>query len=196
LQRSYNKAKQPSLFIFTIIEECSQEDLFDRELHWINTLRPVYNIGDVCGGDNYSNHPDKQVIREKLITSLRKGDSSPAKKKFKSSNPNWRGGKTYFKCPSCGKEYRVGVMVTSCIKCKDVSGEKNPFYRKKHSEISKHKIRQAKLGKKPSNAKKIKINDTVYNSFADAAKALNVCVSTITYRVKHGMYTTIIDSER
>jgi group I intron endonuclease len=70
LQRSWNKYTEKS-FSFTILEECPPENCALREQHYLDTLQPFksigYNIGKTAlGGDNFSNNPNKEQIREKM----------------------------------------------------------------------------------------------------------------------------------
>jgi hypothetical protein len=53
------------------LEECSPENCVLREQHYLDTLQPFksigYNIGKTAlGGDNFSNNPNKEQIREKM----------------------------------------------------------------------------------------------------------------------------------
>ena len=51
LQRSWNKYGEDS-FSFEIVEECHQDILLNREQHYIDTLKPEFNIGKkTYGGD-------------------------------------------------------------------------------------------------------------------------------------------------
>lgn len=51
-------------FEFIIIDEAeNKEELNDKEIFWINELKPVYNIASGgTGGDTLSNHPNKKDI--------------------------------------------------------------------------------------------------------------------------------------
>jgi hypothetical protein len=62
------------------------------------------------------------------------------------------------------------------------TGDKNPFFNKKHKLESKDKISIANKGKKPNNRIKISINDIIYDSYHDASKALNIPIVTIRWR--------------
>jgi len=55
-------------FIKEILEVCiSKEELNDREVFWIKMLSPIYNIAKGgTGGDTLSNHPELELIRNKL----------------------------------------------------------------------------------------------------------------------------------
>jgi len=48
LQSSYNKHGK-DCFRFEILEECSIQNLMDREQYWIDTLKPQYNILKIAG---------------------------------------------------------------------------------------------------------------------------------------------------
>ena len=63
-------------------------------------------------------------------------------------------------------------------------GENNPFYGKTHTEETLKYLREINLGKKPTNMKKVIINDVIYESVTEASRQLNVCPATIIYRIK------------
>jgi len=200
LQRAWNKYGEQA-FEFIIIEET--ENLFEREQHWIDTLKPQYNVGSVGGGDCITNHPNyKEHCENQRRISLERAANMTEEERQKlverstgDKNPNWRGGKTFFKCPICGKESRVTIRPTTCQKCSDKNGDKNSFYGKQHTEETKAKIRAKQLGKKPINSKHIIINGVEYLSYSDAARALGVSSALITYRVKKGIYTAMSPSD-
>lgn len=51
-----------------ILEYCeTKETLNEREIFWIEKLKPIYNIAKGgSGGDTYTNHPDYKLIIQKL----------------------------------------------------------------------------------------------------------------------------------
>ena len=60
-------------FFKTILETCtSEEELNEKEIHWIKITnaqksKMYYNVGPGgAGGDNFTNHPDKDLIRKKI----------------------------------------------------------------------------------------------------------------------------------
>lgn len=179
MQHVYNK--HGKIFEYHIVETCLPKDLLAREQYWIDKLNPKYNIGPVGGGDNYTNHPNKELIKEKLVTILKLCKRMP---RFKSDNSNWRGGKTYFTCPICKKELRTNRPIKTCGKCRDRSGKSNPFYGKSHSNKTKQKLRESNIGKIPSNAKKCTIDSIVYPSAAEAARQLKMKPATLIHRLK------------
>jgi group I intron endonuclease len=146
LQRSYNLYGLES-FIFEILEECLEEELFEKEELWTKKLLPEYNVGSICGGDNYTNNPNKEEIKKKIMKGLEKAWENPTSLP-KESNGNWKGGKTFFTCPVCNTEIRISgdkAKPKTCGKCRNRNAEQNPFFGRKHSEETKEKIRQTKL---------------------------------------------------
>ena len=69
LQDAWNQSGA-SGFEFVIIENVDESQLLVREQFYLDTFKPHlvgYNILDkVSGGDNFTNHPDKEKIRNKL----------------------------------------------------------------------------------------------------------------------------------
>lgn len=148
LQRAYDKYGVDN-FVFEILEECLESELFEKEEFWIEKLKPEYNIGAVGGGDNYTNHPNKEIFHERLVKQLKQCKRPDPK--FREDNPNWRNGATFFVCPLCNNEIRISGIKTkpkTCGKCRDRNGQNNPFFGRKHSEETKEKIRQTKLKNK------------------------------------------------
>jgi group I intron endonuclease len=92
LKRAINKYGIDN-FVKDILEVCkSKEDLNKREIFWIEKLNPVYNIAKGGnGGDTLSNHPDLELIKNKLKGKVpyhkgkkrpnQTGDKNPAKRK-------------------------------------------------------------------------------------------------------------------
>lgn len=71
LQRAFNKYGEKSFEFNILIELDNKESLFEHEQKAIDEMNPPYNIGAVGGGDNYSNHPNKEELRIKLTNHLR-----------------------------------------------------------------------------------------------------------------------------
>jgi len=115
-------------FIKEIIEECeSKEQLDERERYWINfyvsTDRNIgYNIalgGD--GGDTISNHPDKDLIKQKHSEWMQENNPARGRKKSEDEIERW-------------KDSFVGKY----------KGENSPNFRKKHNDDSKIKMSEAR----------------------------------------------------
>ena len=187
LQRAWNKYSSDS-FKLEILEECNIDNLFIYEQKWIDKLKPEYNLGSVGGGDNISNHPNLDEIKKKhsknlsiYLSKLSQKEYDTWTKKYGSDNPNWKGGSSKAKCVDCNTE--IYPYHKRCAKCSKL-GQNNPFYGKKHSDKTKQKISNRNKGKKPINTRKIEIDGVMYESQADAAKALGVSNALITYRLK------------
>ncbi|QDJ96536.1 hypothetical protein Xoosp13_350 [Xanthomonas phage Xoo-sp13] len=68
LQRAYNKYG-PENFKYIVIEYTTE--LFDREQYYINNNKEsLYNLGTVGGGDNLTNHPDREIIIAKITKTM------------------------------------------------------------------------------------------------------------------------------
>jgi len=189
LQRAWSKYGEQS-FKFIVLEDkiIGHQNLLDNEKSWIELLKPEYNIGSVGGGDNISKHPKNDEFREKqrlMAQNRYKNMTDEEKKKLSrigETNPNWKGGISKPKCIGCGK--LISATRTRCQICSK-QGDLNSFYGKHHSEKTKEKIRQKKLGK-PNTAQAIKvsINGVIYPSMAEAARQLGIHDSLLTYRFK------------
>lgn len=66
LQRSFDKHGEDA-FEFKVIEHTT--NLFERESYHISECDLSYNIGSVGGGDNLSNHPDREDIIKRITKS-------------------------------------------------------------------------------------------------------------------------------
>ena len=188
LQRAWNKYGENN-FLFQIVEECDENILLEVEQKYLDS-QPEYNIGiKSSGGDNLTKNPNKDNIVKKMTESvkLRYESMTDEEKKEKHSypmelNPNWKGG-TSFKYCGCGN--KISPINNTCIKCRDNSGDKNPFFGKQHSEETKNKISKKRLGKYNGEQNiPIIINDVEYKSAGEASKILNIPMTTIRWRVR------------
>lgn len=192
LQRAFNKYGR-EFFEFQVVENCEISELLIREQYYLDLLTPWditigYNIGkNSSGGDNISNHPEIDRIRQRKSEIGKENWTKPAyrEKQLKrlagSGNPNWKGGISSRFCIECNTPITYGRE--RCKSCSKI-GKNNNFFGKTHSLETKERLRVGRLGKKPTNTKQVSINGTVFLSAADAAKELGVCAATITWRVK------------
>jgi group I intron endonuclease len=97
-------------------------------------------------------------------------------------NPNWKGGISKKKC-KCGNE--ISPNSETCSDCRDKSGVNNPFFGKQHSEETKMKLSEKRLGKYEGEQNiPIVIDDVEYRSAGEASKLLNIPMVTIRWRVR------------
>jgi hypothetical protein len=148
-------------------------------------LLPEYNIGLMAsGGDNLSKNPNKDKIIENITKSVKNRYSlmTNEEKKEKHSkpmekNPNWKGGVSYKHC-KCGE--KINPINKTCIKCRDKSGINNPFYNKNHTDETKKKISEKRVGKYNGEQNiPIIIDNIEYSSAGEASKILDIPMVTI-----------------
>lgn len=93
LQRAWNKYGEDS-FEFQTLENCSQEQLFEREQYYIDELKPEYNIGlSAFGGDNLTNNPKRVDIIDKIVSGLYKRYENMTDEQKKERSDNLKGDK-------------------------------------------------------------------------------------------------------
>lgn len=100
-------------------------------------------------------------------------------------NPNWKCGVSKKQC-KCGKD--IAPNNETCSDCRNRTSENNPFYGKTHTAETKRKLSESRMGKKPSNIRKVKIDDIIYDSLSDASKKLDIGPSLIIHRIKSNKY--------
>lgn len=192
LQRSYDKYGI-SNFKMEIIHE--GDDFRNVEQTIINDEYDVlYNTSRFSsGGDLISYHPNRDEIISKMKKSINERylliENRMKHSKPGSLNSNWKDGsvKRNETC-DCGN-YKMYSSKT-CSNCRVRSGELNPFYGKNHTTESKKKISDSKKGHMPVNSMKLEIDGIVYNSQAQAAKAIGVSNATIHNRLKSDKFPT------
>lgn len=188
LQNAWNKYGEDN-FIFEIVEECELEKLFEVEQKYIDTCGD-YNIGiKASGGDNISKNPNKDLIVENIKKgskiwrdSLSDDERRDMFSKPLNKNPNWKGGVSYKYC-ECG--VRIKPINDTCIKCRNKSGENNPFFGKQHSDETKKKLSESRKGTYHGEQNiPLMIDEVEYRSAGEASKILNIPMVTIRWRVK------------
>lgn len=95
-------------------------------------------------------------------------------------NPNWKGGISKKQC-KCGKD--IALINETCSECRDRSGENNSFYGKAHSIETKRKLSESRMGKKPSNVKKVFIEGKIYDGLNEASIQTGIKGTTIWHRI-------------
>lgn len=187
LQRAWDKYGENN-FIFEIIEVCDINVLLETEQKYLDSQQD-YNIGiKSSGGDNLTKNPNRVKIIQKMTESVKQRYNSMTDKEKKEKhsqpmeiNPNWKGG-TSFKYCECGA--KIAPINNTCIDCRNKSGVNNPFFGKKHSDETKNKLREKRIGVYTGEQNiPIIIDDVEYRSAGEASKILNIPMATVRWRV-------------
>jgi hypothetical protein len=127
MQRAFNKyGEKPFIFIEMI--HCENYKEVEQSMLDKMEKEHCYNVSSsASGGFLIENHPEKERLIKEASERLKL--CKRGKPRYKEENPNWRGGKTFCLCGN-----RINCLSTTCINCRNRSGEHNPFYGKKHSE--------------------------------------------------------------
>lgn len=167
-----------------------------------------------CGGDNLTNNPKREEIIEKITNSIRKWYESMSEedkerfKKYGEDNPNYgnrwseemkesasKRSKEYYsnhdqalkgkKLEEFYDEETVKNMKEKMSNfAKTRTGEKNPFYGKEHSDETKEKLRNKRLGKYHGEQNiPFTIDGIEYKSLGEASKKLGIHITTIRWRL-------------
>ena len=137
LQRSWNKHGEEN-FVFELIQKCNIDLLLIIEQKFIDNNINGYNLAPAQGGDIISNHPNNKEIRNKISKTVKHRIAllSEEDRKYLShpgeQNPNWKGGVSEKICPICNVN-TISPRANTCSKCRNRSGQNNPFFGKKHS---------------------------------------------------------------
>jgi group I intron endonuclease len=156
LQNAWNKYGEEN-FIFSIIEECNENILVKQEQHYIDILKPQYNIAlsVMCYGAHLSAET-KQKLR---LINLGKHHTQETKEKCRLAGKKGKGHFTEehkrkiseaLKGHSPSNKGKKGIFHTKEWKqmmSERMSGKNNPYYGKKHSNEIKQKISNANKGK-------------------------------------------------
>jgi group I intron endonuclease len=143
-------------FIKEVLEHCKTLDILEeREKFWIKELDSIklgYNLTEGgTGGDTFTNNDSKEEIREKL----KKRTYSEEVKKIKLKNLEpfkFQSGENH---PGFGKKQ---TEETKNKRKKKFLENGYPMENKNHTEESKQKIRQKKIGVKQIDETKLKIS--------------------------------------
>ena len=156
LQKAWNKYGENS-FVFTILEECTEMQLDEREIYYINyfkTLNRDYGYNLESGGQGASRTRSKETVN-KLKSSVKKSyENDPSLKELR-------------------KESALKQWSNPSIKSK-ITGENNGMFGRHHTEEAKQKIREARLKNiAPNRNRNPVICIELNKEFQDAITAAN-----------------------
>ena len=218
LQQHYDKYGEQDLQFIVLKYFRSRKralKLEDQLIRKYCTNKRCFNLGmQASGGDNLSLNPDRNEILERRSNTVRYNMSkmTDQQRKQKYGRPGAKNGmygrthtaETRAKLSKAnkGKHYNLGIKKSEEAKAKYRAIAQarvaspdyvNPFKGKHHSKKTKAflsmKMRQRIAdGYLPPNARKVKINNTVYNSLNEAGRAIGCGAPLILYRIKSKNY--------
>lgn len=173
LQKSWNVYGQDS-FSFSILEECSEPQLNDKERYYIekyNTLDRDYGYNLKSGGQDYNRFTDE--LKERIRKAVKASYDDPNRRKIQRDNAlkQWAD-------PSVKKK---------------ILGENNGMYGRHHTEESKKKMSEKKMGTPSWRRNRtpvfcIELNRS-FNDATDAGKELSLDGSCILKVCRGERYT-------
>ena len=204
LQRSFKKHRESS-FVFEIIEITDYiAGIKDREQFFIDhfdSKKNGYNIADASFGDVLTHHPRREEIISQISSSVKKYRQNFVEPHKGLKNSNYgkprdpkviqamiNGTKNFIAQhghgPTLGYKQSEETRNHISEKAKLRIGEKNPFFGKSHSEKSKILMSEKLRGIKPTNMRKVKINDIDYESLTAATRETGIKTPTLLYRIR------------
>lgn len=88
-----------------------------------------------------------------------------------------------------GEEKAKEIKENISKRSKEYIGDKNPFYGKKHTEETKRKLSEKRIGVVNENScKKVLYNGVIYCSASECARQLGLKNVTVSYRAKNNIY--------
>lgn len=209
LQRVYDKYGEDSFKFSYRLTDTQQEALLLEQhylySHMFNSKCMNIGLHAVCG-DNLTRHPERAKIIAKIkatqFANLQAMSIEEKKRLFgRAGSKNGMYGKSHSKetrakmssiAIARGGEHLRGIrkseegrrnMVESARKRVLDPNYVNPFKGKTHSEEAKRRMGEANKGKRPANARRIRVGKKKFNTLRECAKALGVADGTICYRI-------------
>lgn len=208
LQNIWNK-HTGYVFTYEILEVVEKEFLFEIEQMYLDCIdfNILLNVSkQASGGDLISYHPNNKnfrLLQSKLVSErmylmtreekinmfskpgalngmYNKKHTQETKQKMSQNRTKKYGKDNHMFGTTLSKERRFNLSQAAKLR----TGDKNPFYGKRHSNKTKEKLHLKNLGNKPPNQIKVIINNVVYDSLSDAAKVFKCTRTTISNRCK------------
>lgn len=167
-------------FSFEVIEECSEDELNEREMYWIATLKPQYNR---CGGGTGAkgHHVSKEVRSELSRKSKAYWDRLPDEKK-QSIMQNLTG-------PPVG--HLVSEETREKLRAANIGKKQSPQTIEKRKETMRKKKENGYRRTNEENWKKVICVETgvIYESVKAAAKDIGCVPSCLSGHLKKRYHT-------
>lgn len=137
LQRAWNKYGDDN-FEFSIVEECGENALNDREIYWITEYDSYHNgYNQTLGGGGVRGFKHDEETKQRISESL-KGENAP-----------WYGKQ---------RSEETKVKIGQASKERWSNPENHPMYGKHHTEESKEKMSESHKGKTLTDEHKAKLS--------------------------------------
>lgn len=137
LQRAWNKYHENN-FDFSIIEECSEDELDDKEIFWIAKYDSYYNgYNQTKGGGGVRGYKHTDETKQK-ISEATKGENAP-----------WYGKR---------RSEETKAKIGEASKERWANPKNHPMYGKNHTEESKKKMSESHKGKTLTDEHKAKLS--------------------------------------
>lgn len=189
----------------TLIPCASKEEAREREQEQIANDQTFVNIENYY--DCITNHPRREEIIAQMTETIKLRYESMSEKDRKKvyghlGDLNGMFGKTHSAetrdlikrkiaewyltndSPNLGRKFSEEHRRKISLHAAERVGEKNPFFGKTHSEETRKRIAEKKLGSKPTNIRPVVIDDVVYESITDAGRKLGKNPSVVLWRIK------------
>jgi len=168
----------PEHFKYEIIEQCENDiDILDKlEKHYIekyDSIKTGYNCNDGGRVHNFSD-----ATRKKLSDSI-KASFAEGRRSHKGDKNNFFGKHHSQKTKNLIRNKLTGSILSSETKQKISEKHKGRKFSKEHSENKS----LSQIGSKNPIAKAVIINNVIYSTITEAAKNLNIKVSTMHFRI-------------
>jgi len=155
LQRAYDKYGEENIE-FTVLLECSKEELVTKEQEFIDALKPEYNMCKVAGSPLGYKHSDqtRAKVSASLIGNKRSVGKLHSEEWKKANSLRMQGNKN-----SVGICQSEESNLKRSVSCKGKNKGKKPWLGKTHSEATKQKMSAAQKGIPKSEEHKQHLRD-------------------------------------
>ena len=183
LQHSWNYHGKDA-FEFIILENVSEDKLFEREDFYLKTFKPYmreigYNLSDkASGGDWFTNHPEKENIRKNL-SNINIGDKNPMFGKIHSE-----------KSKQLQKEKSIGRYSLEWFKNKHGDIDGTIKYQERNIKLKNRKINYS-YDNNLTGTKRRPMTQEEKQKISDNKKRIKLIKNDIINDIKSNLYTIV-----